>query len=538
MAFNTTTGTISGNPMIAITASFVVRVTDDNGDTDDQGFFIHVKRGTYEAIISIDSSLKDGETKVFVEGSLVTSLTGSQSAHLNFDVGTSHTVTIDSVVEHPTKDNIKFKAETDRIVISEQSPNAHFSYYTEYFIKLETVPPQVTDLTGSGWYKEEYIFNTHAPTDVEDDSSSDIQYRFTHWLIPTGETVKNDNLSLTISAPGTIIANYDTYYQLTLVSPYGEPEENTWWYKAGSQAEWGVKTAEVPMSGILGFFGGKLKAVNYGNTVTMDAPQTVTVVWEPDYTMPYILIPLSVLLIILVAFGIYKLLLRLQPKPAPVAPPMQAMPAPQTTVVMIGEKTRQTPQTTREQLMEKFGELLQKYEEEITTTIGAKQTEALPEVETISGDKQLTSPEQVPPVVVEGEIVSDDEGAICNFATKKPLRVIVSEWRQVKTSTTDASSQDKEAAESGASLTIVWARDMYQEWEIFTCALTNGHEGNHQGSSEIVYSLLNTVTEEKTYSSKQKVKLPTSHFTDGMTAAEITDDQVVSPEQLPPQTAP
>ena len=532
-----TTSVISGTPArgTAGTHSFTIGVTDSSTPalSGQRSFSIIIEKGSYDSIVTITSSLLAGKTKVFVGGVLAATLRGGESTSLSFDPGTSQTITVDPLVSHPTKTDVRFKVEVDRIVVSELSPNAHFSYYAEYFIELKAEPAQVAQLTGSGWYKEGYTLRTSALTEVEDTPGT--QYRFSYWLLPTGETIRDEDLSLTISMPGSIIANYDTYYQLTLTSPYGEPEGSTW-YKAGSEVEWGIATHKVPMSGILGFFGGKLKAVNYSGTEIMDTPKTITITWEPDYTMPFVLIPLSLLLIGLAAFGLYRLWRGLQPKPAPVAPTPQPIPPPQTTVVMIGDVSKQSPQTTREQLMEKFGQLLQKYEEEIRASIEAKEAGEVGKVETAEEEKRLPAPELPPSTIVEAGGTPEEEGSLCSFTAKKLLRIVASNWRQAETKTTDLPPTGKKKAASGAGLAVVWARDIYNEWQILTCSLPRGHTGTHQGSLEIVYSLLNTVTEEKIYGPRQRLRPPTPHFTDRMPEVEITADQTIPPEQLPTET--
>ena len=326
--------------------------------------------------------------------------------------------------------------------------------------------------------------------------------------------------------PGDIIAKYDTYYRLTLVSPYGELEGSNW-YKAGSKVEWGVVTSEVPVSGILGFFGGKLKAINDSGTEIMDTPKTITVTWKPDYTTPAILIPLSLLLIGLVVFVLYRLARGLPLRPA-VAP----IPQPQTTVVVVGDTSKQLPQTTREQLLDKFGELLQKYEAEIKYSIQTEAAEA-DRIESAEQGTMLLPAEPTNSTTEEVEGIIEGEDALCNFTAKKLLRIVVSNWRQVDAKTAELQPDGKKTADSGHGLAVVWARDIYNEWEILTCSRPHGHTGTHQGSLEIVYSLLNTVTEEKVYSPSQKMRPPIPHPTDSMPEVDILSDRVIPPEQLP-----
>ena len=174
--------------------------------------------------------------------------------------------------------------------------------------------------------------------------------------------------------------------------------------------------------------------------------------------------------------------------------------------------------------MDKFGELLQKYEDEITASTGTTRTAQLPTVETVGEEKRLLAGEQAPPGVVEGEVVPEEEGTPCGFTAKKLLRVVVSNWTHVGT--------------EGAGLAMLWSRDIYQEWEILTCSLPHGHKEPHQGSLEIVYSLLNTISEEKVCEPGQKGGPPEAHYTDGMPQVETAADHVIPSDELPTETAP
>ncbi|MCK4698229.1 MAG: hypothetical protein KAT53_08000, partial [Dehalococcoidia bacterium] len=539
-----------------------------------------------------------GETNVFAEGEWVAALGGGESVHLSLDLGSSQTITVDDTVSNPTNANIRFVAEDDRIEVSASSPDAHFSYNTEYFLEVTTDPSEVGQVTDSDWYREGYIFTTTAPSEVEDTSdtryrfshwqlptggtvtnenlsltvtmpgsiiasydteyfiefetepseagqvtgtgwysegyalrtsapsevedTSDIQYRFSHWQLPTGETVRNENLSLTVTMPGSIIANYDTYYQLTLASPYGETGGGTW-HKAGSEAQWTIETREVSMSGILGLFGGKLIATDYGGAEVMDSPKTINVNWEPDYTRPILFISLIALAIGLGIFFAYR---RKAPQPTPALAP-QPMPTPQTTVVMIGDTSRQQPQTTREQLLEKLSELLEKYEEEIRVSVVTEQAGELGEGESTKGRRMLPASDTL-----------IDQESLCSFTARKLLRVVTGSWRQVETKTTSSAPSGEGPQGTQGSQVVVWTREIYNEWEILTCLLPTGHTGNHQGSFRIVFTLLNTITEEKAYGPGEEVTPPRPHFTDGMPEVEITTDQIISLSQLPTEDLP
>src|SRR4030043_1904701 len=451
LLMNASNGYILGVPDkgTAGSYSFIVEVTDSSAShiKGQQSFGLIVEKGGYEATIAIGNGLKAGQTRVYVGATPTATLRGGESTKIKLDLDAARTISVDPIVQHPTDSGVRFKAELDKITITESSPDFTFPYYAEYSIELKTEPSKVGQISGAGWYKESYTLRATAPDEVNDPSAPGTQYRFAYWKLPTGETVSGKELSMTVNARGTCTAYYDTYYRLTLTSPYGEAGGSNW-YKDGSTAELSMTDAQVSMPGILGVFGGKFNAVNSRGSTPIDGPKTINIEWEPDYTMPFILIPAAIVLLILGIYGLYLLLRSLQPKPAPMPPlyqymppppPPQPIPPPQTTVVMIGgDKPKLGPATTREQLMEKFGELLQIYEDEIKTTTAGP---ALPQAKTVKEGKRLKAPEPTPPVEEESEETEETEAIIeeetttCNFTSKKPLRIVASNWQQLESRT-------------------------------------------------------------------------------------------------------
>ncbi|MBN1862832.1 MAG: putative Ig domain-containing protein [Dehalococcoidales bacterium] len=584
LVLKTSTGVISGTPDDDTEGdySFTIKVTDSSTSplSAQRSFSLSVEEGTFASVISVASSLASGETNVYVEGDWVAALEGGESVHLNLDLGSSQTVTVDETVSHDTNAAIRYIAEDDRIEVSKSHPDAHFSYEAEYFIEITTVPSEVGQVTDSDWYREGYIFTTTAPSQVEDtddtrysfsywqlptggtvtsealsltitapgaitanydteyyiefetepsaagqitgsgwysegytlrtsapsqiEDTTDTQYRFSHWELATGETARDEDLSLTATAPGTITANYDTYYQLSLASPYGDMGSGTW-HKAGSQAQWSLETSELPMSGILGVFGGKLIAADSSGTALMDNPKTIIVDWEPDYTRPILFISLIAVGVGLGVFFAYRR--SKAPKPAPVA-------ATPPTVVMIGDTSKPQSETTREKLLEKLSELLDKYEEEIKVSVVTEQAKELGDGP--GGRQMLAAPDGV-----------IDQDSMCDFTARKLLRVVTGSWQQGEVQPGDKGSQ-----------TVTWTRNIYNEWEILDCFLPAGHIGNHSGNFRIVYTLLNIIKEERTYRKGEEITPPQPHFTDGMPEVEVAEDQVISISQLPTEDLP
>ena len=237
LTLTSSTGVIHGTPDddTAGSYSFTIEVTDSSTSplSAQRSFSLFVEEGIFESVISVASSLASGETNVFVEGDWVAALGGGESVHLSLDLGSSQTITVDDTVSHSTNANVRFVAEDDRIEVSESSPDAHFSYDTEYFLEVTTNPSVVGQVTDSDWYSEGDVFTTSAPSEVED--TSDTRYRFSHWQLPTGGTVTNENLSLTVTTPGSIIASYDIEHFIEFLTDPSEVGQvtGTGWYSEG-----------------------------------------------------------------------------------------------------------------------------------------------------------------------------------------------------------------------------------------------------------------------------------------------------------------
>lgn len=552
-----TTGVITGTISIGTfgTSTFTISVTDSSSPVlnTQMSFSIYIEKGSYQSTISISSGLTAGSTKVSVDGRTASMLKGGEYLTLILDLGATRSISVDPVVADPTNSEVRYRVRNESLTISLSQPYAEFIYYTEYLVAVKSEPSLNISPQGSGWYQKGTAMGASTKTEVEGNPGT--LYRFAYWVLPNGNQVTNEGFNFTVDSPTTLIAKYDTFYKLTTESIYAQVQGGGW-YKAGSQAKWLVTNDEVSMPGILGFFQGKYKASNPNGTETMDSPKNITVFWEPDYTLPYILIPLTTTLIILAIAGIYFLLRRKRPQPQPqsmMIPPMppypQYMPFPQpyrpipqqyTTVVMLGDKgppPKQLPSATKEQLMKKFGELLDQYETEIKTSLGAK---GLPRVGPVPVEKMISAPQPglKPEAHAEFTQRALEEPSSCQYTSKKLLRTVTGSWRQMESDSMalpPSIGKAKETTEK-AVLLVVWARDIYREWELFTCNLPWKHGGRHKGKTQVVYSLLDSVIERKLYSSIEKPQPPASHFTDGMPQQEVSDNQIVLADELPPET--
>jgi len=301
LSLDSASGVISGVPPhgAAGTHSFTVTVTDMHGDMGSNLFSITVA-DFYAATVTIDMSLlQPCQTMVYADGEPAGDLKGGESLTLSFSLGTTHIVSVDSLVADPGNQARRFKAVDAALTVTEASPNAVFQYTAEYSVSCKAEPPDIIGLPSPDWYPEGSTLTASATEKV--DGPTGTQYRFAHWQLPTGETMADPQLSVTVNWGGEIVAVYDTYYRLTVLSEYGTPEGSDY-YKADTSASWGVTPAEVEMSGFLGFLGGKLKPNNVEGTEIMTAPKTVSISWQSDYKMPILI---GALVLLFIGLGSY-----------------------------------------------------------------------------------------------------------------------------------------------------------------------------------------------------------------------------------------
>jgi len=543
-------GIISGTPAQGTAGYYNFTITATAGSsTAQQSFSLLVEKGYYDVFVSISSGLAEGQTRVYVDSILKGTLRGGESIKLTrLDPDVITNVSVDPTVTNSGRSDIRYKAETSSASVRSGISQVQFTYNPEYYIDVKSDPSGIASVSGTGWYREGVPLTVTSPDQIEKDADS--QYRFAYWFTPSNDKIKSTSLNVTVTQSGKYLATYDLYYRLNILSEFGNIKGGGW-QKAGTVSSWNVVSNEVPMSGILGFFGGKYRAQLPAGNETIDGPKTITVKWDPDYTVPAITIPLTIIIIAGIIYGIYSMTRRRGPQaqpypyqppayvPPPPPPPMYpayppppqpaAVPPPQTTVVMISDGLKKSPPSTREQLMEKFGELLQKYEDELAVGRDLPGSSDVPEIATMMDKRSLPAPG----LIEDAEVASSAAAEECGTTTRKMLRTVVSHWRNTNIKPIVVIPGDKKSAALAGGRTVTWTREKYNEWELHICKLPEGHKGIHKGSTEIAYSLIDTITEEINYGPKQPLKPPIPHYTDGMPELDIPASQLISTENLP-----
>jgi hypothetical protein len=543
--------------------SITVTVTDSSipQRITQESFTIYIEKGSYQASVTIGSGLQSASTRVLVNGSQLASLRAGESTSFNLDLGASAAVTVQSIIQNASDTGTRYKAAVESQTVTESSPSVIFDYATEYYLTVKAEPSGISQPAGSGWYRQGTVLNAAAANEIQ--GGSGIVYRISYWSLPSGGTSTGTGVNFSVNGPGTITAYYDTYYLLTINSIYSKTLGGGY-YKTGSTVNWGVADNPVPMSGFLGFFQGKYRALNPDGSTTMDSPKTVTVTWEADYLWPAILIPLSCVLLILAGFGIYIAVRRSRRKPVvpvpvaiPYPTPMAALspaapygssapalkaphPIPQqiTTVYMVQSppEHKQLGAAAKEHLIENFRQLLDKYEEEIKLSLGSGIQQA-PQV--AAPDEKMIEPPawaQIEAAMNTLGVAEQSKSAAVIFTGKKLLRTVVGKWRQSGDSGEIPSAENSKPEEDAKKHTVTWERDIFHEWELIGNAQKTGDITAREDTINPVYTFVTTISVKSKYGEGQPAEPPSPHFTNEMPEVEVPPDRLVHPGKLPSET--
>lgn len=290
-------GFISGNPSTGANNfiyQFIIRVTDSSSNSAwaEKPFAMLLM---YKSTISVDSSLAEGETGLYIDGDFAGRLKGGDKISREFLAGT-HKISVEPNVYHPTNPDIKFIPTETSISIDGLHADASFSYSHEYHISLDTDPLVVRSLlpdsskwdTLTGWYKEYSMLQTDTLNKIATQSiyggKTDTEYRFSHWSLPGNQSREDNNLEWRVNSGGKVTAVYDTHYYLTIDSKYGIFDGEDW-YKAGTPVNWHIKVSgEIFRTELDRFLRAPLRPIPQEGTTLMYEPHVVTIEWVPDYT--------------------------------------------------------------------------------------------------------------------------------------------------------------------------------------------------------------------------------------------------------------
>ena len=258
--------------------------TDDfcSGSSSAVAYF-DVSPNTFQVSISLSGLPPQISAGIQVDGQGSGTIGGSEIKSLSFPISSSHTVTVDQYVQGDT--GTRYFATQNSWTVGSSGSHT-FNYQTQYMFTVGTNPTGITQVSGGGWYNAGSTVQTGTATSSLSGSLG-TQYAFQNWQLD-GVAQTGNPISVTLDKPHTAIATYQTQYQLTIVSPYGNPQ-GAGWYAAGSTATFSVSSP----SGILiqqtfVQWQGDYVGTSTQGTIVMDGPKTVQATWTTSYIQLYI----------------------------------------------------------------------------------------------------------------------------------------------------------------------------------------------------------------------------------------------------------
>ena len=257
-----------------------------------------ISNATYDFNVLIGPGLTSGQTTVLINGQPKATLTGGGSQTFTSPLGRqSNMVSVDQSVPGPDPQTIFSVRGSNEILVNETNTAAYFDYAREVLIETGSSPAGIAQPSGAGFCVVGSNFNTTAPSPIDSIGQQGVKYLFRQWTLPDGSKNPNRDLLFVVGNAGNVIAEYDTYYLLNIISDYPSVSESSWELK-DSTATYDLALRDVPIPNLWGMIGGVMKPVNGSGTHLTTGPGTVKIAWTYDYTVPIVIIVVIVLIII------------------------------------------------------------------------------------------------------------------------------------------------------------------------------------------------------------------------------------------------
>jgi len=254
--------------------------------------YFDVTPNTYDVSISIGGVPTQLSIPLTVDGQTQGSIGGSEIKKLSFPLDTTHTITVAPSVDGDA--GVRYTSAQNTWTVS--SAGSHtFQYTAQYLFTVTTTPDGVTQVTGGGWFQAGASVQTsQAPDNVAGPPGT--KYVFQGWKVD-GVAQSGNPITLTMDKPHTVVATYQTQYQLVVDSAYGDPKGSNY-YPADSTATFSVTTPSgFLIQQVFTGWSGDYTGTSPSASITMDKPHTVHAKWETSY------LQLEILLAVLVAIG-------------------------------------------------------------------------------------------------------------------------------------------------------------------------------------------------------------------------------------------
>ena len=142
--------------------------------------------------------------------------------------GTSHTISVDSIQIADSSKRYIFSSWSDGGGRTHTvTPTSDITYttnlITQYYLSINTNPPEIANIPGSGWYKSDSLIYISAPDTV---IFNDIIYTFDVWLI-NGTQISDNKISVTMDTAHILTANYNALMPYFSFDPAPSPVSDT-----------------------------------------------------------------------------------------------------------------------------------------------------------------------------------------------------------------------------------------------------------------------------------------------------------------------
>jgi hypothetical protein len=166
----------------------------------------------YEANVAVSGFPQELSTKLFVDGTQLTTIAGGQSKTLSFKIGETHKISVEMYVYR--NNETRYYCASESTTVSTDNATA-FSYTPQYYL---SVISQYGNATGSGWYDARATAAFSADTKVQGPAGVDyllipwkVTFSFDHWTGDSSSTKSAD--SITMDGPKTVIAAWKSEKQ-------------------------------------------------------------------------------------------------------------------------------------------------------------------------------------------------------------------------------------------------------------------------------------------------------------------------------------
>ncbi len=178
---------------------------------------------------------------------------------------------------------------TSNSILIDAPKMAIANWKTQFFLTVESDPPNVTGLNGSGWYDASSQADFSAAPTVA--ANENTRLKFNHWSGDSSSQLSSGRVLM--DRPKTVKANYFAQYFLTIqydpasmVSSYNETHVG--WYDANTNVQLGPVPSTISLSSVerlrfAGWVDGSSVSSSLSYIVLLDGPRTVTLSYKIQY---------------------------------------------------------------------------------------------------------------------------------------------------------------------------------------------------------------------------------------------------------------